>query len=119
MQRTPTLRDIFIVVSRLLLMLVALQISGIGSLVANDCCSTDEDDCSTQNDEKPCNDCPPDCPKCHCNHVAFSVPPASEGSRVDIARDSLSAVFTPYEADAPRALPPSSVFRPPRILLST
>jgi hypothetical protein len=119
MQRTPTLRDIFIVVSRLLMMIVALQISGVGSLVANDCCSTDEDDCSTQTDQKPCNDCPPDCPKCHCNHVAFSVPPATEASNLTAVEHSLNAVFTPYEADAPRALPPSSVFRPPRASLST
>ena len=119
MQRPPVLRDIFMVASRLLFMIVVLQISGIGSLVISDCCSTDDDDCTTQTDQKPCNDCPPDCPKCHCNHVAFSVPPASEASDLAVIERSLNSVFTPYEADAPHALPPSSVFRPPRISLST
>ena len=107
------------IVLRLLMLLVALQVSGIGSLVVSDCCSTDEDDCSTQTDQKPCNDCPPDCPKCHCNHVVFSVPPARAASNVAVIERSLSTVFTPYEADAPRALAPSSVFRPPRISFST
>jgi len=103
-------------VARLLILLASLQVSGLGALLVGDCCSTVDGCCTDDGDDKPCNDCPPDCPKCHCNHSSFSVARSFETSR--LAAPSHVIVLAPYQETEPAEPPRSSLFRPPRTAVS-
>lgn len=100
---------------RVLTLLLAVQMSGVGPALWGDCCSTDGDDCSGQTDRSPCGDCPPACPKCHCAQAPFSVPPSIETGRLDLDLGARRVVWAGYAAEAPKEAPLSSIFRPPRL----
>ncbi len=113
MQRASS---VLLLVARLLVLYLALQVSGAGPALWGDCCSTDDDDCSGQTErERPCNDCPPGCPKCHCSPTPFSAPLPTETARLVPDPRERPVVWTPYEAEAPREAPLSSIFRPPKL----
>jgi hypothetical protein len=103
------------VVARVLVLFLALQLSAVGSLLWGDCCSTDGDDCSGQGDGKPCGDCPPGCPKCHCTQAPVSLPRRVQAERASLTPKTSRIAPSPYKADVPREPPPSSVFRPPKL----
>lgn len=107
---------LILLAARLLVLLLAFQLSGLDWMIVGSCCSSG-DDCTGQTGDDPCNDCPPQCPKCDCSDIAFSLPPAREAVRFEPTVHpewDPPVVWTPYEADAPRAPPQSSIFRPPK-----
>lgn len=107
---------VLLVIGRLLVLFLALHVSGVGPVLWGDCCSTDGDDCSGPTDRRqPCDDCPPGCPKCHCAPAPFSVPPAVETDSLDLHLLGDRVAWTPYEPDAPHEAPVSSIFRPPKL----
>jgi hypothetical protein len=105
---------VLLVLARALVVLLALQVSGLGPVLWGDCCTADGDDCSGQSDGKPCGDCPPGCPGCHCDGAPFGVPPPVATGDLGVALDVQSLVWTTLEGLGPREASLSSIFRPPK-----
>jgi hypothetical protein len=104
---------------RVVLVLVALHAGRITHAVSDllvgfDVVSVEEaSDCDSNGDDD--GDCPPGCPNCHCLHCGISSLPARVlGPVLEHAPRTTAIADVPYEADAPRAPPIDSPFRPPR-----
>jgi len=101
--------------TRVLVVLLALELGGAPGLIALDCCALDADACGTEDSDPPCRDCPPECPFCHCVHGSLAdAAPRTTVTLPPEAPNEGAPVPRPYEADAPRAPPPSSIERPPK-----
>ena len=107
-------RLIALLVAHALLVFLALQVSGVAPVLLGDCCTADGDDCSGPTDDKPCGDCPPGCPKCHCDQASFSVPPAVATNFLGVHPAMITVAWATPEAVGPRDASRSSVFRPPK-----
>jgi hypothetical protein len=101
---------------RPLVVLLALQLSGVGHALADlrffgdDASSEQHGDCSS---EEPGRDCPPGCPTCHHANGGVGSLPLQAGFIV-IPPVPEVANFAPSEADAPSSPELPSVFRPPK-----
>jgi hypothetical protein len=114
--RVPVALPVLARVTRIVVTLVAIQLSGLGHLAVDLLTEVDamadETDCPN---EKPGHDCPPGCPGCHCVHGGTAVPPSSLKTAVLPILDEGGGVnVRPCEADAPVAPLLPSIFRPPR-----
>jgi len=98
-----------------LVALIALQLSGFGTIVervggsievGSGCCS----DCPMEQDGR---ECPPGCPNCHCSHGGVGLPAALDEADRNIAAEA-QIEAPPYEATVPRAPPGPGIYRPPR-----
>lgn len=104
---------------RVVIGVVALNLSGmsglaspIGLSAADDCCT----DCPIEQSGK---ECPPACPVCHCAHGNIALPTSFEKSTEPPAPLERSADVTPYEASVSSAPQLPGVFRPPRTTSSS
>jgi len=103
---------------RVLVVLLAFEVGGLAALVAADCCELGSDACGSDDPGGPCQDCPPECPLCHCGHGSLA-PTAARVTALlppEPPHDDLR-VLRPYEASAPAAMPPASIERPPKRLV--
>jgi len=81
-------------------------------------CADESGCCSDCPIERSGQECPPDCPNCHCHHAGGAVVvPESEGRELLVpSRVQAAECGRPRGATAPRAPPLPSLFRPPRAL---
>jgi hypothetical protein len=103
-------------VTRIIVTLVAMQLSGLSHLATDLLVAVDEmaDESGCPN-EKPGHDCPPGCPGCHCAHGGIAVPHSSPRTvALPILGEARNAHVRPDEADAPSEPLLPSIFRPPR-----
>jgi hypothetical protein len=103
-------------VTRIIVTLVAMQLSGLGHVAMDLLVAAhtvvDGADCPN---EKPGRDCPPGCPGCHCAHGGIAVPPSSlKTAALPILGEGGRVHVRPSEADAPSEALLPSIFRPPR-----
>jgi len=105
---------------RVVTLLLGLQLSGavhavsdlVEAVVLNQ--PKHQDDCPA--DGRPCDDCPPSCPNCHCSNAPVAVPPVELASpRLFAERRAASVRLTPSDAPPRPELP--LPFRPPRTLV--
>jgi len=101
---------------RLLLLAVALQLSGLGDAVAYlgqrqsedaGCCS----DCPTENSGL---GCPPGCRVCHCHQAGVAQPPGPAGIMLSLPNDTPDPRLAGAAGARPRPAFLSAVYRPPR-----
>lgn len=101
---------------RVLVVLVSVELSGIAAVagVGIGCGEASTGCCTDCPAEKNGNECPPDCPNCHCSHGSIALPPVFE--RLDAERATTDVTFfpRPREAGVPHAPHLPSVYRPPR-----
>jgi hypothetical protein len=104
-----------LLVLRALLFALAFQVSGlsVAVLVGPDSCADELSDCPL---EKQGQECPPNCPQCHCVHVNGLVAPASQllfvSSPAVAARVALERPPSQFVASPQRSNP----YRPPRAI---
>jgi len=109
------MRHFFNFVFRVVLAVVVLQVSGFGQRFGGSCCLADGDRCGEEVGGKPCTDCPPDCPKCHCNADRMPLPAfASEGD-VPPPGVALAFIWAPGDLAKPPSAPVRGIFRPPMV----
>ena len=114
--RAKSARPALFSVLRALVVLLALQLSGVGHaladlrLITDDATTERHGDCST---EEPGRDCPPGCPTCHHANGGVGSLPIQTGFVVIPAPPEVLH-FSPEEADAPLSPELPSVFRPPK-----
>ena len=112
----PGVRQVLFSALRALVVLLALQLSGVTHAVGDllmfldDSMAEEHTDCSS---EKPGRDCPPGCPTCHHAHGGVGSLPGSASFTLTHAH-AKAASFAPAEADAPPNPDLPSVFRPPK-----
>mgnify|MGYP000905576543 CR=1 FL=1 len=103
----------------LLVVSLSLHLSALALVAATeDRCADESGCCSDCPIERSGQECPSDCPNCHCHHAGGAVVvPESEGRDLLVpSRVQGSDRQLPREATAPRAPPLPSLFRPPRAL---
>jgi len=105
-----------LVLARVLALVLGVQLSGAAHIAA-DVVSLVQSGVVEHDDECPvdgaCDDCPPGCPRCHCqNHLPVVVP---EAVSLQVETQARPAVAT-LDVEAQVLLGPElpSVFRPPR-----
>lgn len=107
-----------VVVLRLVLVAIALQMSGAAQAAdfIVDACSDDADCCSDCPLEVAGHTCPPGCPNCHCHHggIALTPTPGTEADIAAIPRDHRNVVRRPHKTETPQEPFRASVYRPPR-----
>jgi len=101
---------------RVLAVVVSVQVSGAGILVAELACVDDAGDgcCTDCPLEKDGKECPPGCPNCHCSHGGIALAPAFESVTTQVVEIDERVLQRPYEAGVPHAPKLPSVYRPPR-----
>lgn len=99
---------------RTLLTVVLIQVSGLVPRLGGGCCFNDGDRCGEGEGRKPCSDCPPDCPSCHCNSDRLPLPPTAATEDPVPSRIGVLTEWVADEASKPPASPPGFIFRPPK-----
>lgn len=113
MRRLGRVRRAALLVVRVVMLLLALQVTGAVH-VAEDLAG----DCAALRLEEPADcpsdpgDCPPGCPNCHGHGVA--APPTAQDSPFEIASRVVPSSFPGRTDELPISAPVSSLFRPPR-----
>jgi hypothetical protein len=106
---------------RVVALLLGMQVSGavhavsdlVESVVLHQ--ATHQDACPA--DGRPCEDCPPSCPNCHCSNAPVAMPPVELASPLLLTESSETSVrLTPSDAPPRPELP--LPFRPPRSLVA-
>lgn len=103
-----------------LIVLVSVQVSSLETLVsgATLCAGQIAEACDDCPDEDGDNECPPDCPDCHCVHRVIALPGALAAAFREPSHGWLPPHPTPTEAAALQSCATSSLYRPPRTLLA-
>ena len=107
---------VLIAALRVLGLLVGLELSGAAHAVSDVVAcvvlhqETHEDACPA--DGRPCDDCPPSCPNCHCSNAPVAMPPVALPSPLLIAETLGSTLRFTSSAAPPRPELPLP-FRPP------
>lgn len=106
---------------RALVLLIAIQISGVASVAAelaavgvgdvDGCCS----DCPFEKDGQ---ECPPSCPSCHCSHGGAALPAPVSATESIAFHHIVHEAIAPPGATVPRPPTLPSIYRPPRSLAS-
>jgi hypothetical protein len=107
-----------LVLTRLLVMLFAAELSGVTHAALDVCGSLEgaahgQSDCE---DHEGGHECPPGCPSCHCWHAG--TPSAPIAMRCELQRmspPSATQGFAPRASVTPARVDPDSVYRPPRL----
>jgi len=115
--RRPRALEVLVRGLRLLILLLAVQLSGTATAVVEfgfgtvqvDCCQ----ECPLESNGK---ECPPGCPNCHCLHGQIASLPVSSPVLELLLRSSDAATAVPLEASAPHAPFLPSLYRPPRFV---
>jgi hypothetical protein len=100
-------------------LLLGLELSGaahavsdvVACVVLNQ--QTHDDACPA--DGRPCDDCPPSCPNCHCSNAPVAMPPVAPPSPLVVA-DARDTTLELTSSDAPPRPELPLPFRPPRIV---
>ena len=119
--RTPLRRRVasmplFLRLLRGLIVVVAMQFSGIAHYAADavhaiEGVGSHDGRVSCPSDDRD-EECPPGCPDCHCAHGVFALPSACPA--VSAAMDPAFEVEFAHEPVGPPSGAPRSLFRPPR-----
>jgi len=106
-----------LVFTRVFALVLGLQFTGAAHLAVDvvslvvDGHAEHEEQCPA---DRPCDDCPPGCPNCHCPNTLRSVPPESSTlSALPLAAPDRMTLRDDSTAPSGPDLP--SLFRPPRI----
>ncbi len=109
---------LLLVVMRSLLVVFALQFSGVVhdlsdalEAVASASDQPEHEQCPA---DGPCNDCPPGCPNCHCAAAMGSVAPSATLAVLPQVL-TLSLPESLYDTQAPLGPELPGLFRPPRV----
>lgn len=116
--RSQRVLEVLLCGLRLLILLLAVQLSGTATAVElgfgtdrADCC----EDCPLESNGK---ECPPGCPNCHCLHGQIASVPSSSPVLELLLSSTDAATAAPLEASAPHAPFLPSLYRPPRSVQS-
>lgn len=103
-----------------LIVLVSVQVSSLETVVsgATLCAGQIAEACDDCPDEDSDDECPPDCPDCHCVHRVIALPGALAEAFREPAHGWLVPHPSPSVASAPQTRATSSLYRPPRTTLA-
>jgi hypothetical protein len=108
-----------LVALRVLAVVLGLQLSGVAHFVEDAVAAIatghaeHEDPCPA---DRPCDECPPGCPQCHCSNTMRSVAAAPAAPSVLLAETALSAAVA-ATSSAPLSPDLPGLFRPPQTAL--
>lgn len=108
-----------LVALRVLAVVLGLQLSGVAHFVEDAVAAVatghaeHEDPCPA---DRPCDECPPGCPQCHCSNAMRSVVPPVGAPSLLLAETALSAAVA-ETSRAPLSPDLPGLFRPPQIAL--
>lgn len=103
---------------RIGILFLVMQMSGLAQRLDGTCCLLEGDQCGEEGGKRPCTDCPPECPKCHCNSGMVPLPPGEVHTEPTRSSAGFEVSWTFLPSRAPSAPTLASIFRPPEDLVS-